>query len=59
MPLVEALLAQYGIEEKRFHWGWISGAEAIKWAQLVRDFTVQVRELGPLDWQRELASKED
>jgi F420-non-reducing hydrogenase iron-sulfur subunit len=59
MPLVEALLAQYGIEEGRFHWGWISGAEAVKWAQLVRDFTEQVRELGPLDWQRELASKED
>jgi coenzyme F420-reducing hydrogenase delta subunit len=59
MPLVEALLAQYGIESGRFHWGWISGAEAPKWAKLVRDFTEQVRDLGPLDWQRELASKVD
>ena len=48
--LVEALLAQYGIEPGRFHWGWISGAEAPKWARLVRDFTEQVRALGPLDY---------
>jgi len=59
MPLLEALLAQYGIEKGRFHWGWISGAEAAKWAQLVHDFTEQVRALGPLNWKRELASKED
>jgi F420-non-reducing hydrogenase iron-sulfur subunit len=59
MPLVEKLLQQYGIEAGRFHWGWISGAEAPKWAQLVREFTAQVQELGPLDWNRQLASKED
>jgi coenzyme F420-reducing hydrogenase delta subunit len=59
MPAVEALLAQYGIERERFHWGWVSGAEAPKWAKLVRDFTDQVRALGPLDWQHELSSKED
>ena len=59
MPLLETLLAQYGIEKERFHWGWISGAEANKWTQLVHDFTEQVRTLGPLDWQHELASKED
>jgi F420-non-reducing hydrogenase iron-sulfur subunit len=59
MPLVEALLQQYGIEPGRFHWGWISGAEAPKWAELVRDFTDQVRALGPLDWQKQFASKED
>jgi coenzyme F420-reducing hydrogenase delta subunit len=59
MPLLEAMLQQYGIEPGRFHWGWISGAEAVKWAQLVRDFTEQVRSLGPLQWKRELASKED
>ena len=59
MPLLAALLAQYGIAEGRFHWGWISGAEAPQWAQLVRDFTEQVRELGPLDWYRQYESKED
>jgi len=56
---VEALLAQYGIEEERFHWGLISSAEAPKWAQLVRDFTAQVHTLGPLDWKQQIESKED
>jgi F420-non-reducing hydrogenase iron-sulfur subunit len=56
---LEATLQQYGIEPGRFHWGWISGAEAVKWAQLVCDFTEQVRDLGPLEWKRELESKEE
>jgi len=59
MPMVEALLQQYGIEEGRFHWGWISGAEAPMWAKLVNEFTEQVRDLGPLDWKRQLQSKEE
>jgi F420-non-reducing hydrogenase iron-sulfur subunit len=59
MPMMEALLDQYGIEKERFHWGWISGAEAPKWAKLVNEFTEQVRSLGPLDWKRQLRSKED
>ena len=59
MPMVEALLQQYGIDKERFHWGWISGAEAPQWAKLVNEFTAQVRDLGPLDWRRQLDSKED
>jgi coenzyme F420-reducing hydrogenase delta subunit len=59
MPLLEALLEQYGVEKGRFHWGWVSGAEASQWAELVRGFTEQVRELGPLDWVRQIESKED
>jgi len=51
MPLLEHLLEQFGIERERFHWGWISGAEAPKWAQLVHDMTERVRELGPLNWE--------
>lgn len=59
MPLVGSLLGQFGIDKGRFHWGWISGAEAPVWAQLARSFTEQVRALGPLDWKRQMASKED
>ena len=50
MPLVENLLEQFGIEAERFHWGWISGAEANKWAALVAEMTDRVSKLGPLDW---------
>jgi F420-non-reducing hydrogenase iron-sulfur subunit len=50
MPLMEQLLDQFGIETERFHWGWISGAEANKWAALVQEMTERVKKLGPLDW---------
>ena len=44
------MLPQLGIEPGRFHLEWVSSAEAPKWAKLARDFTEQVRALGPLDW---------
>ncbi|HUS70325.1 MAG TPA: hydrogenase iron-sulfur subunit [Anaerolineae bacterium] len=61
MPLLERLLQDYGIEKERFHWGWISAAEAPKWAQLTREFTNRIKELGPLDWKgylNEMGSEE-
>ncbi len=58
MPLLERLLEQYGIEKERFQWGWVSAAEAPKWAQVTRDFTAQVQELGPLDWRGYLQKME-
>jgi F420-non-reducing hydrogenase iron-sulfur subunit len=58
MPLLERLLDQYGIEKDRFHWGWISAAEAPKWAALTRDFTTKIKELGPLDWKGYLVEME-
>ena len=61
MPLLERLLQDYGIEKERFHWGWISAAEAPRWAELTRQFTSKIRELGPLNWKaylREMESEE-
>jgi F420-non-reducing hydrogenase iron-sulfur subunit len=61
MPLLERLLQEYGIEKERFHWGWISGAEAPKWARLTREFTRRIKELGPLNWKgylKEMESEE-
>jgi F420-non-reducing hydrogenase iron-sulfur subunit len=58
MPLLERLLQQYGIEEERFWWGWISAAEAPKWAQLTKEMTEKIRELGPLDWRGRLEQME-
>lgn len=61
MPLLERLLMGYGIEKERFHWGWISAAEAPKWSQLTRDFTTRIKDLGPLNWKgylQEMQSEE-
>jgi len=58
MPLLERLLQDYGIEKERFHWGWISAAEAPRWAELTRGFTSRVKELGPLNWKEYLQEME-
>lgn len=50
MTLLRKVLQQMGIEPGRFHLEWVSSAEAPKWAKLAREFTEQVRALGPLNW---------
>ncbi|MGC8874671.1 MAG: hydrogenase iron-sulfur subunit, partial [Chloroflexia bacterium] len=51
MTLLRKVLEQFGIEPGRFRLEWISSAEAPKWAQVAREFTEQVRALGPLNWK--------
>jgi F420-non-reducing hydrogenase iron-sulfur subunit len=41
------MLEDLGIETERFRIEWISSAEAPRFAQIVRDFTEQVKKLGP------------
>ena len=36
-----------GIEPGRFHFSWISSAEASKFVDVVKEITEQVRQLGP------------
>jgi F420-non-reducing hydrogenase iron-sulfur subunit len=55
MPLIEAMLGQFGIEPQRFRWEWVSAAEGAKWARLVNEMTEEVRKLGPLDWKSVVA----
>ncbi len=54
MPLLGNLLNQFGIEPERFRWEWVSAAEATKWAAVVNDMTESIRQLGPLNWPRNL-----
>lgn len=54
MPLLSNLLSQFGIEPARFRWEWISAAEASKWAAVANDMTESIRQLGPLNWPRNL-----
>ena len=50
MPLVERLLADFGIEPTRFRLEWVSAAEGSRWARVVNEMTEAVRRFGPLDW---------
>jgi F420-non-reducing hydrogenase iron-sulfur subunit len=58
MPLVERLLASFGIEKGRFRLEWVSAAEGAKWAHVVNDMTEQVRRLGPLNWKAQYSESE-
>ena len=54
MPLVRSVLADFGIEPERFVHEWVSAAEGEKFAQLVRQTTEQVRQVGPLNWPKRM-----
>lgn len=44
---IKLMLDDLGIEQERFRIEWVSSAEAPRFAQIVRDFTEQVKKLGP------------
>jgi F420-non-reducing hydrogenase iron-sulfur subunit len=47
VALAKRLLQQFGIEPERLRLEWISAGEGIKFAEVMADFTGNVRELGP------------
>jgi F420-non-reducing hydrogenase iron-sulfur subunit len=49
-PLVRRLLAQFGVEPERVRLEWVSASEGDRYAHLVAEFTEQIRQLGPLQW---------
>ena len=46
------LLEQFGIESDRVRLEWISASEGEKFAKVVKEFTDQLKPLGPLNWQK-------
>lgn len=44
---VKLMLQDFGIEEERFRLEWVSASEGPKFAQMMREFTEQVRGAGP------------
>ena len=46
--LFKQFLEYMGIEPERFHFDWISAAEGQKFADVVEQFTEQVKKVGPL-----------
>ncbi len=44
---IRLMLSDFGLEEERFRLEWVSAAEGSRFAQVVREFTAQVRALGP------------
>lgn len=44
---IKLMLEDLGIETERFRIEWISSAEGPRFAQIVKEFTEQVKKLGP------------
>lgn len=44
---IQLMLEDFGLEEERFRLQWISASEGTRFAQIVREYTEQLRELGP------------
>jgi F420-non-reducing hydrogenase iron-sulfur subunit len=49
-PMLVNLLEQFGIAPQRDRLEWISASEGERFAEVVTEFTEQLRMLGPLDW---------
>lgn len=49
-PLMQKLLAQFGVEGQRVRLEWVSASEGDRYAEIVAEFTARIRELGPLAW---------
>jgi F420-non-reducing hydrogenase iron-sulfur subunit len=48
---VKLMLQDFGIEEERFRLEWVSASEGPRFAQVMTEFTEQVRSLGPSSYK--------
>jgi len=55
-PMLRKLLDEFGIEPQRLRLEWVSASEGRLFAELVREFTEEVRVLGPLNWKNRTAA---
>ena len=44
---ISIMLEDFGLEEERFRLEWVSASEGPRFAQVVKDFTEQIKKLGP------------
>jgi len=58
MGHVKSLIKKLGIGEERFRLHWISASEGKQFAELIRDFTSKIQELGPSKIPKRLGSLE-
>jgi F420-non-reducing hydrogenase iron-sulfur subunit len=53
-PMLLNLLEQFGIDRGRVRLEWISASEGERFAEVVTEFTEQLKVLGPLNWQESI-----
>ena len=55
--LLKNMLLQFGIEQERLRLEWVSAAEGQKFGQVITEFTNEIKQLGPLNFLKEVHSK--
>jgi len=55
-PMLLNLLDQFGIGRGRVRLEWISASEGERFAEVVTEFTEQLKALGPLNWQESISA---
>ncbi len=53
LELLRRMMPAYGIDPERFRYTWVSASEGARWAEMVGEFTEQVRPLGKLNFASE------
>jgi len=48
IPFLKRLIAQFGIDSGRLRLEWVSASEGDRFAEVVNEFTEEIRSLGPL-----------
>jgi F420-non-reducing hydrogenase iron-sulfur subunit len=48
IPFLKRLIAQFGIDSRRLRLEWVSASEGDRFAEVVNEFTEEIRSLGPL-----------
>jgi F420-non-reducing hydrogenase iron-sulfur subunit len=51
--LLKRLMKEFGVDDRRLRLEWISAAEGEKFARVTKEFTNEIRELGPLNLEVE------
>ncbi len=59
IPLLHALLDQFGIDRARVRLEWVSASEGARFGEVVSEITETVRSLGPLNWARQVHTEEE
>ena len=50
--LLVKTLEQFGINKERIRLDWVSASEGERFTEIVKETVAQIKELGPLNWQR-------
>lgn len=54
LPVLQTLMSFTGLEPERLRLDWVSASEGERFARIVREFTEDVRALGPCDWRQKV-----